>query len=137
MLLGQEALVLGLQVDAPADGVIKLVASSDCLLQDLDGFGVGNAGKVGVGDMVQALEQTLVHKLVEHIELVGAGGHNVLKDVLEHGLGVVHVVVEVGEGHLGLDHPKLGGVARGWSFRRGRWGQRCTRRQRPWQSSRH
>ena len=63
--------------------------------------------------MVQALEQTLVHKLVEHIELVGAGGHNVLEDVLEHGLGVVHVVVEVGEGHLGLDHPKLGGVARG------------------------
>ena len=113
VLLGQEAFVLGLQVDAPAHGVVELVAVGDCLLQDLDGLGVGNAGKVGVGDMVQALEQTLVHKLVEHIELVGAGGHNVLKDVLEHGLGVVHVVVKVGKGHLGLDHPKLGGVARG------------------------
>ena len=52
MLLGQEALVLGLQVDAPADGVIKLVTGGDCLLQDLDGLGVGNAGEVGVGDMV-------------------------------------------------------------------------------------
>ena len=113
MLLGQETLVLGLQVDAPADGVIKLVASSDCLLQDFDGLGVGNAGKVGVCHVVQALDQALVHKLVEHVELVGAGGHNVLKDVLEHGLGVIHVVVKVGKGHLGLDHPKLGGMARG------------------------
>ena len=42
--------------------------------------------------MVQALKQTLVHKLVEHIELVGAGCHDVLEDILEHGLGVVHVV---------------------------------------------
>ena len=55
VLLGQEALVLGLQVDAPADGVIKLVASSDGLLQDFDGLGIGDAGKVGVCHVVQAL----------------------------------------------------------------------------------
>ena len=113
MLLGQETLVLGLQVDAPAHGIVKLVTGGDGLLQDFDGLGIGDAGKVGVCHVVQTLEQTLVHKLVEHIELVGAGGHNVLKDVLEHGLGVIHVVVQVGKGHLGLDHPKLGGVARG------------------------
>ena len=89
------------------------MAGGDSLFQDLDGLGVGDAGKVGIRHVVQALDETLVHKLVEHVELVGAGCHDVLEDVLEHGLGVIHVVVEVGEGHLGLDHPKLGGVARG------------------------
>ena len=65
VFLGQETLVLGLQVDAPAHGIVKLVTGGDGLLQDFDGLGIGDAGEVGVGDMVQALEQTLVHKLVE------------------------------------------------------------------------
>ena len=52
VLLGQETLVLGLQVDAPAHGIVKLVAGGDGLLQDFDGLGIGDAGKVGVGDMV-------------------------------------------------------------------------------------
>ena len=70
--------MLGLQVNAPADRIVKLVTGGDGLLQDLDGLGVGDAGKVGVGHVVQALDQALVHKLVEHVELVGASGHNVL-----------------------------------------------------------
>ena len=37
MLLGEEALVLGLQVDAPAHGVVELMASGDGALEDLDG----------------------------------------------------------------------------------------------------
>ena len=34
-------------------------------------------------------------------------------DVFDHVLGQAHVVLEVGEGNLGLDHPELGGVAGG------------------------
>ena len=78
--------MLGLQVDAPADGVIKLVASSDCLLQDLDGLGVSvTRAKSELATWSRRSEQTLSTNLLEHIELVGAGCHNVLEDVLEHG----------------------------------------------------
>ena len=31
--------------------------------------------------------------------------------ILGHGLGGVHIGVQVGKGHLRLDHPELGGVA--------------------------
>ena len=31
----------------------------------------------------------------------------------DHGLGIVHIVAQIGKGHLGLDHPELGGVALG------------------------
>ena len=105
--------MLGLQVDAPAHGVVERVACGDGLLQDLDGLGVGHAGEVGVRHVSQALDKALVHELVEHGELVGAAVHNVANNVLEHVLGEVHVVGEVGEGDLGLDHPELGRVARG------------------------
>ncbi len=113
VLLGEEALVLGLQVDAPAHGVIELVAGGDGVLEDLHGLGVGDAREVGAGHMREALDETLVHELVEHGELVGAAVHDVADDVLQHVLGEVHVVGEVGEGDLGLDHPELGGMARG------------------------
>ena len=38
-------------------------------------------------------------------------GEHALDDVDEEVLGEVHVVVEVDEGDLGLDHPELGQVA--------------------------
>ena len=56
VLLGEEALVLGLEVDAPADGVVELVAIGDGLLEDLDGLGVGDAREVARRDVVQAVE---------------------------------------------------------------------------------
>ena len=113
VLLGQVALVLGLEVDAPLDGVLELGAGGLGVLQDLDGVGVGDAREVGAGDVLEALEQALVDELVEHLELVGAAVHDVANDVLEHVLGHVHLALEVAEGHLGLDHPELGGVATG------------------------
>jgi hypothetical protein len=44
VLLGQEALVLGLQVRAPLDGVLELLAAGS-RLEDLDRLGVGQARK--------------------------------------------------------------------------------------------
>ena len=109
-LLGEVALVLGLQVAAPVDLEVKLVV---VLLQDLHRLGVGHPGKVGGGHMLQPLLQALVHKGVEEVHLVGALVHDIADDVFDHGLGIVHIVAQVGKGHLGLDHPELGGVALG------------------------
>ncbi len=63
--------------------------------------------------MREALDEALVDKLVEHSEFIGAAVHDVADDVLEHVLGEVHIVGQVGKGDLGLDNPELGRVARG------------------------
>ena len=62
---------------------------------------------------MQALEQALVHELVEELEVLGAMRQGIADEVLHERLGDVHVAGQVAEGHLGLDHPELGGMARG------------------------
>lgn len=113
VLLREVALVLGLEVDAPLDRVLELVAVCLGVRQDLDGVRVGDAREVACGDVLQALLQALVHELVEHVELIRAVLHHVVDDVLEHLLGHVHLALEVAERHLGLDHPELRRVATG------------------------
>ena len=108
--LGQVALVLGLDIHAPLDGELELLV---VLLQHLDGVGVGDAAKFAVRHQLQALDEALVDELVEEGHLVGAVVQHIADDILGHGLGGVHVAVQVAEGHLRLDHPELGGVAGG------------------------
>ena len=50
-------------------------------MQQLHGLGVGDAAKVGVKHVLQALQQALVHKLVEHLQLIGALFHNGVDDL--------------------------------------------------------
>ncbi len=49
-------------------------------------------------------------------ELGGAAGEDAIDDVGDEVFGEAHEVVEVGEGHFGLDHPELGEVAAGLGF---------------------
>ena len=83
------------------------------LFQDLHRLGVAHAGKVRVHQGGQALQQALVEELVEEGQLVGAMLQHIADDVFHHRLGVVHIIVQVREGHLRLDHPELRRVARG------------------------
>ena len=106
-LLGEVALMLGLEVDAPGDRVVKLIAA---LLEQADRLGVGHSAEVVVHKVLQSLEQRVVEELVEEGKLLLAGCHDVADDVLDHRLGDLHVILEVGKRHLGLHHPELGGV---------------------------
>ena len=63
--------------------------------------------------MLQTLLQPLVHEAVEEVDLLRAALQHPADDVLDHGLGHIHVTGQVAEGHLRLDHPELGGVALG------------------------
>ena len=108
--LGEEALVLGLEVAAPVHGVLEFVAG---VFQKLHRLGVAHPGKVGGGHVREPLHQALVHKGVEEGHLVGTLLHNGVDDILDHGLGHVHIALEVAEGHLWLNHPELCGMARG------------------------
>ena len=63
--------------------------------------------------MLETLKKALVDKAVEKREIIRAALHHAADDVLDHRLHDLKVAVEVAERHLRLDHPELGGVARG------------------------
>ena len=63
--------------------------------------------------MLETLKKALVDKAVEERQIVRAALHHAANDVLDHRFRHFHVAVEVAERHLRLDHPELGGVARG------------------------
>ena len=102
--------MLRLQVDAPLDGVVELVAG---LFEQLHGVGIRDAAEVVVHHVVQALEQALVHEGVEELHLLRALFEHGVDDELHHRLHALEIVVEVGKRHLRLDHPELSGVALG------------------------
>ena len=83
------------------------------LFQKLDGFGIGDVAEIGGHDVVQALQQALVHELVKEAHLLGRILQNVGNDVLDHILSQTHIVGQIGKRDFRLDHPELGGVARG------------------------
>ncbi len=108
--LGEVPLVLGLQVGAPVDGVLELVI---VLLQQRHGVGIGDAAEVIVQHVVQPIQQALVQELVEEGHFLGSVLQHIGNDELNHILRQTHIVLQVGEGNLRLDHPELGGVAGG------------------------
>ena len=103
--------MLGLKVNTPLNRVLKLLTSLYCLLQNLNSLGVRNAGELGSCNMVQALKQALIHKLVEHLKLIWAVLKNVCNNVAQHLFCNVHVLCKVTESHLWLNHPELCSVA--------------------------
>mmetsp|Transcript_14576 Transcript_14576/g.63141 ORF Transcript_14576/g.63141 Transcript_14576/m.63141 type:complete len:630 (+) Transcript_14576:1418-3307(+) len=111
-LLGQVALVLRREVDAPLHRVHKLFASRHSLLEELDGLGVGHAAKGGRRHVLHAVQSLLIVHLGDEREVLGAVLEDVVEAVLHVVLGALHVILEVGEGYLGLNHPKFSEVAR-------------------------
>ena len=109
-LLGEETLMLGLQVAAPGDGEVELVV---VLMKQLHGLGVGDAAEVAIQNVVQAIQQTLVQKSVEEGHLLGSVLQDIGDDVLDHVLLQTHQILQIGKDNLGLDHPELGGMAGG------------------------
>ncbi len=109
----QVALVLACQIHTPTHRELELLAVFDGLFQYLDAFGVGQTHKLGVYHAAQALDEAVVDHLVEELEVIHAvvegPADAVFDELLLEGRQLVHLV----EGHLRLDHPELGQVARG------------------------
>ena len=111
MLLSEVALVLSLKVNAPLDGILKLLTSLYCLLQNLNGLRIRNTRELGSSNVVKALKQTLIHKLVKHLKLIWAVLKNIRNNVAEHLFCNIHVLCKITESHLWLNHPELCSVA--------------------------
>mmetsp|Transcript_12658 Transcript_12658/g.29789 ORF Transcript_12658/g.29789 Transcript_12658/m.29789 type:complete len:327 (-) Transcript_12658:169-1149(-) len=74
---------------------------------------VAHAAERAFEQAFELVEEPLLVELVEELEVVGAVLERLRHCELDERLGVVHVVLQVGEGHLRLDHPELGEMAAG------------------------
>ena len=110
VFLGEIALVLGLEIRAPGNRVLPRLAA---LREDLDRIGVAATHEGFLQHEVEAREQLLVDELAEELEVGRAVRLRVADEVFHEFLGERHVALKIAERHLGLDHPKLRGVARG------------------------
>ena len=63
--------------------------------------------------MVQTVQKSLVHEGVEEIHLLGSILQHILNDIFQHGLRKIHVVVQIRESTLRLNHPELRRVTGG------------------------
>ncbi len=106
--------MLALQIHAPFDlFVLEFDAVLHRFLQDFDTFGVFHLGE-GLGeDGVEFVHGPGSDHLLEEFHFVGA----LLEDVVDAELDALfhqdHIVIEVGKGDLGFDHPELGSVTGG------------------------
>ena len=108
VFFGEPAFVLGLEVEAVLDGVLELFPGGG---EEGYGIGVGDALEGFCDDGFEAGAEGFIDKFLEDGEVwVGEGGGD---EVADEFFGAVHVCGEVAEGHFGLDHPELGGVAGG------------------------
>jgi hypothetical protein len=89
VLLGEPALVLGLQVDAPLHRELELLLR---LLEEANGLGVVEPLEGGRDDALELLHHALLDALVEERHVVGALGEHRLQHVLQQSLGQVGVV---------------------------------------------
>lgn len=109
MLFGKVALVFGLQVDTVGYGVLEVLSA---LLKYADGLPVGDAGKVLARHRFEAVDKPRLNPAVKESEFLRAGGEHLVDAGADEVLGEIHEVREFAESELGLNHDKLGGMAR-------------------------
>ena len=110
MLLGDVALVLGLQIDTPLHRVIEYFL---CVFQHLDRIGVIHANEFARDHIFQLGNQTLLNPLLEKRHIVGALSEHRRDDGFQQCFGECGVVAQIGKGDFRLDHPEFGEMARG------------------------
>ncbi len=112
VLLDEVTLVLAGQVVAPVAWKLELLALLDCLLEDFDALGVRQVYEAVLQDTLQTLDESRVNHLVKELQVFAAVVQCPTDAMLDEVLLQCHQVVHIVEGHLRLNHPELGQVAR-------------------------
>ena len=107
VFFNQVTLVFALEVRAPVDGILKLDAVCDCLFKDFHGLRVCDLLEGDAKDALHALNEAFVVFLVQELEVVHAVVKGILHKVFHKFFGQGHVVIDVVEGHFGLNHPEF------------------------------
>ena len=102
------------KVNAPIYRELELVACSNCILKNLDTVGVAETHELCIHDRTETLDKFLVKHIVEECDILHTVVKCPLHAVLDELLGKLHVIEDVVERNLGLNHPELGKVT--WSI---------------------
>ncbi len=103
--------MLGLQVVPPGDRELELLRPICSRMSTASVYGSRTNSLATIASSVAIT--VLSMRVVEEFHVLGALFQHVAEDALQEPLGQVHVVGQLEEGHLRLDHPELGQVARG------------------------
>ena len=96
--------MLRLQVDTPFNRILELLAGFE---KQINGFSVCHTAEIRVYNMIESLQQALVHKTVEELHLLRSIFQNIVDDVLDHRLCQLHVVFQGGKSNFRLNHPEF------------------------------
>ena len=108
-MFGKVSFVFRLQIATPIYGEFKLVLVGK---QKFDGFRISQTFKIAAHNVFKAGDKPRIDKLIKECNFFLATVHNVPDDVFDHCFRHIHIVVQVGKRHFGLDHPELRRVTR-------------------------
>ena len=100
--------MLALQVATPSARELEFLAA---LAKDTDTLGVVKPYKVASNNTTEALDKFLVEHIIEELQVAHTVVECVLNAVFDKLLSQRHIVLQVVERHLGLNHPELCQVA--------------------------
>ena len=96
--------MLSLKIDSPFYRILEVFSG---FLQDIYRFRICDPFEIGINDIVEPVDQTLVYEFTEKLHLLRCVFHHVINDVFYHGLCHVHIVSKLCERHFRFDHPEL------------------------------
>ena len=83
------------------------------LFQNFDCFCVSNSCEIGIYNVIQTIDQSLVYERVEEVHLFRCVLHHVADHIFQHALCKDHVVFQICKCDFRLDHPELCGMTCG------------------------
>ena len=86
------------------------------LLEESDTFGIFHLTEVSLEDFVELIENSFINPFVEELHLIWAVIKDVLDAELDAGFDAFHIVIEISESKLWLNHPEFAGVTGGVGF---------------------
>ena len=96
--------MLSLQIDSPFHRVFEFFSA---LFQNFNGFGIADTSEFVRDDISKAIQKTFVHKRIEKCHFLRAALQHRIDNIFDHCFRSVHIVVEIGKGHLRFNHPEL------------------------------
>ena len=102
--LSQVTLMLCLQITSPGYLIFKFII---IFLKQFDCFCISNVCKLGFHYMFQTVNQSFIDKIVEELHFFRCIFHDIADHIFQHGLCKDHVIFQIRECDLRLDHPEF------------------------------
>ena len=108
--LRQAALMLRLQVAAPCYLIFKLIIM---LFQETHRLRIRHTAEFRIHHMIQPFQKPAVNQRMKEIHLLRRFLQHIADHIFQHGFCQLHIILQVRESHLRLNHPELRRMAGG------------------------